>query len=138
MGDSAMIVVLGHTARFGFVPVLIGAFLARSERPDERDSRRLDGAEGLRGWSLACLPGGAGTVAAAGLAAGVLAFHEIESAVILQPAGLDSFPRQMLAFLHFFRRQELCCGALLTIGVGVAGGVLAVVCDGLAGVRWRR
>lgn len=138
MGDSTLIVVLGHIARFGFVPILIGAFLARAEPAEERDARRLDGAEGLKGWLIACLPAGLGTVAAAGLAVGVLSFHEIEAAVILQPAGLDSFARQMLGFLHYAKMQELCAGALLTILVGVVGAVLAVICDRLAGVRWRR
>ena len=76
--------------------------------------------------------------AAAGLAVGVLAFHEIEAAVILQPAGLDSFARQMLNFLHYAKTQELCAGALLTVLVGVVGAALAVICDRLAGVRWRR
>jgi ABC-type Fe3+ transport system permease subunit len=135
MGDSAAIVVLGHLARFGFVPAVVGAYLARAEPIDERDSRRLDGAEGLKGWALACLPGGLGTVVAAGLAAGILSFHEIESAVILQPPGLDSFPRQMLGFLHYARTQEVCAGALLIMGVGVLGAGLAVVCDAASGNR---
>lgn len=137
MGDSELIVGLGHLARFGFVPAMIGALLAGSEPPEERDSRRLDGAEGLAGWARACLPAGVGTVAAAGLAVGLLSFQEIESAVILQPPGLDSFPRQMLAFLHYARTQELCIGALLTMAVGVLGAVLAVVSDAGAGIRWR-
>jgi ABC-type Fe3+ transport system permease subunit len=137
VAESPGIVVLGLTARFGFLPMLIGVLLARAESASERDSRAIDGALGLKGWMSACLPAGVGTVAAAGIGAGILGFHEIEAAVILQPAGVDGLPRQMLGFLHFARTQELCAGALLTVGVGALGAVLAVACDRLAGVRWR-
>jgi ABC-type Fe3+ transport system permease subunit len=138
LGDSSTVVILGQLARYGFLPGLIGVVLARSEPEDERASRRLDGADGLFGWARACLPWGAGSIAAAGMALGILGFHEIEASVILQPPGVDSFARQMLQFLHYARTQELCVGALLTMAVGLALAALVAAVDRLAGIRWGR
>lgn len=135
IGDSSVIILLGHIARFGFVPLLVGSYLAQTEPRAERDSRRLDGADGLWGWAWASLPGGLATAVGAGVAAGVLAFHEIEAAVVLQPPGLESFPRQMLQFLHYAWTQELCAGALLVILVGLAGAVVVGVLGRLGPAR---
>lgn len=121
--------ILGHLARFGFLPALVGCWLARTEPQAENLLRRIDGADGFRGWLSACLPTQAGSLLAAALACGALSFHEIESAVILQPPGADSFARRMLELLHFARYEDLSAGAIYVLSTGL---ILALAAAWLA------
>lgn len=119
MADTAFVLVVGHTARFGFLAVLGGWWLARSEPSGLRDLMRLDGVGFGRGWLAARLPPGAGPLAGIGLGMAALSFHEIESAIVLQPPGTESFARLMLENLHFARMEALSAGALYAIGGGL-------------------
>jgi len=131
LADSAWIVVLGHTARFAFVPALVGVWLAAIEPPQERELRALDGALGFTGWTLACLPVQAGALIAAGLAAAALSLHEIESAVVLQPTGSPSLAQLLLNDLHQLRMQDLsAAGVVLVSGGLIIAGIAA------AGMWW--
>jgi ABC-type spermidine/putrescine transport system permease subunit II len=131
VGDTWVIVVLGHVARFGFLGALLGVWMARSEPEDERRLRAIDVGGSLRGWARAALPPQGGVLAAGSIAAGLLSFHEIEAGVVLQPPGLDSFARQMLQLLHFARTEELSAGVLIVLGIGT---VAAGACVALASV----
>jgi ABC-type Fe3+ transport system permease subunit len=123
LADSPWIVVLGHTARFGFVPALIGCWLAAIEPRQERDLRALDGALNFKGWAGACLPVQAGALVAAALAAAALSLHEIESAVVLQPPGSPSLAQLLLNDLHQLRMQDLSAAGVVLVagGLFVAG-----------------
>lgn len=129
LADSGVVLVVGHTARFGFLAALAGWWLARSEPAELRDLMRLDGVGFGRGWMAARLPPGAGPLAGVGLGLAALSFHEIEAAVILQPPGTESFARVMLENLHFARMEALSAGALYAIagGLGLALGAVWVL-----------
>jgi ABC-type Fe3+ transport system permease subunit len=129
--DTPWIMVLGHTARFGFVPALVGCWLAAIEPRQERDLRALDGALNLRGWLGASLPVQAGALIAAALAAGALSMHEIESAIVIQPPGSPSLAQVLLNDLHQLRMQDLSAAGVILVGGGlIAAGVAAL------GVWW--
>lgn len=121
--------ILGHVARFGFLPALVGCWLARTEPQAENLLRKLDGADGFKGWLGACLPTQVGCLVAVALACAALSFHEIESAVILQPPGADSFARRMLELLHFARYEDLSAGAIYVLSIGL---ILALAAAWLA------
>ncbi len=125
LADSAWILVLGHVARFGFVAILLGAWLARLEPTDQRDSRRVDGATGVVGFLRAALGPGLGGVAGAGLVGGILSFHEIEASIVLQPPGSGGIAHMILGFLHFARQEEMSAAGVVFLGgsviLGVAG-----------------
>jgi iron(III) transport system permease protein len=122
--DSAAIVSLGHLARFGFVPALVALWLGATSTREAVAMQRLDGADSPAGWLRATLPVHLPLLAASILAVGALSLHEIESTVMLAPAGTDSLSRSMLEFLHFARRTELSIGTLIllsgSLGLGVA------------------
>jgi ABC-type Fe3+ transport system permease subunit len=132
IADSPAILILAHTARFGFVAALAGWWLARTEPRELRDLRRLDAGDSLRGWLLASIPSQAGILAGASLAVGLLSFHEIEAAVMLQPPSSSGggFAWLMLQQLHFARTQELAAGMVYIIGGGLT---LALVAAWLLG-----
>jgi ABC-type Fe3+ transport system permease subunit len=119
LADSAWIVVLGHTARFGFVPALIGCWLAAIEPRQERELRALDGALNFAGWAMASLPVQAGALIAAGLASAALSLHEIESAIVLQPPGSPSLAQMLLNDLHQLRMQDLSAAGVVLVGGGL-------------------
>ena len=119
--DWSGIVAIGHLARFGFVVVLLVLWTDRSEAPELGGLRALDGADGVRGWTLAVLPTRAPAIAAGAIVIATLGLHEIEAAVMLAPPGTDSLARRMLELLHFARERELSSGALLLLGASLAG-----------------
>ncbi|MFM9994647.1 MAG: hypothetical protein ACKVU4_02475 [Phycisphaerales bacterium] len=127
-------VVLAHAARLGFVAALVGAWAWRMESAERREMRALDGGDSFAGWFRGALPTQLGPVLSVGVAVGLLSFHEIEAAVMLQPPGLGSFPLQMLQLLHYNRMGDLSAGVVLVGGCGLAAAALVVV---LAGIRRR-
>jgi ABC-type Fe3+ transport system permease subunit len=131
IADSPWIVILGHTARFGFVPALLGLWLAALEPRQERELRTLDGALNFKGWLHACLPIQAGALIAAALATAALSLHEIESAIILQPPGSPSLAQMLLNELHQLRMQDLSAAGIVL----VTGGLLIAIMAALA-LRW--
>lgn len=128
--DSAALVVLAHLARFAAVAGLAGVWLRVTEPREAEDARMVDGVAGLWGrrgwwgWWAACWPGQRGVIVGAGLAAGVLSFFEIESAIVVQPAAMQNLSRQILGYLHFARTEEFSAAAvmLMTAGLAVAAG----------------
>jgi ABC-type Fe3+ transport system permease subunit len=131
LADSPWILVIGHTARFAFVPALIGCWLAAIEPRQERELRALDGALNFTGWAMASLPIQAGALIAAALATAALSLHEIEAAVVLQPPGTPSLAQVMLAYLHQLRMGDLSAAGVVLVGGGLIVAIIAAL-----GVRW--
>jgi ABC-type Fe3+ transport system permease subunit len=119
--DSPAILVIGHVARFGFIGALVGHFLAAAEPRDLRNIRLLDAGPSFRGFVVAALPPQIGTVLAASLAIGLLSFHEIEAAVLLQPPSAigGGLPWQMLQWLHFARMEDLSAAVLCVLAAAI-------------------
>lgn len=139
--QTSTIVVLTHVCRFGAVAALAGAWVARAEPRELAGLRALDGATGPMGWLASC-PGSTWVAAAgAGLGMGLLSLYEIESAVIVQPPGVENLARQLLALLHFSRDEELSAAAVWLVGLGLIpalGAGAAVMLGGRrGGRRWR-
>lgn len=119
--------VCAHAARFLAIAALVGWWWGARESREVGDQRRLDGARDL--WSWVATTGG-GAPLLAGLAGGVcaaLSLHEIESSIILQPIGVQSLPRVLLAALHFARTEELASGVLVMVSLGAGPAVVASV-----------
>jgi ABC-type spermidine/putrescine transport system permease subunit II len=125
LGDGPWALLAAHVARFGWIGAVGGVLLARGEGA-ARDLRRLDGARGLSAWIRACLPAHRGALLATGVVTGMLALHEIEASIVVQPPGLTSMAQTMLGFLHYSRMDELGVGVTLLGGVATAAaGLLA-------------
>lgn len=134
-GDSIWPVVLAHVARFGFVGVLTGWWLAGLETSDERGARLMLGGDGLGAWAALCLRPNIAAVIGVGLGAAALSLHEIEATVLLQPAGLPLLAQYLLERLHYNRNEELCAAC---INVLVIGTVLAAGAGWMVGLAVRR
>ncbi|MDX2148911.1 MAG: hypothetical protein SFZ23_15455 [Planctomycetota bacterium] len=133
--ESIAPVVGAHVARFGALAAAIGAWVALTEPRALAEMIRLDGASGWRGWLGAVVPRQLPALVGAGLLVAALSFQEIESAVMVQPAGVQSFPRVVLAHLHFFRTRDLAaCAAWATL----IGGGFAAIGVGLIGLSRAR
>lgn len=113
-------VALAHIARFGFIGVLAGYWLARQEARDVHDARTLDGATGLWAWARAGLGGRGGALVGVGLAVLALSLHEIEAAVIVSTPGSPSLPQRLLDLLHYNRDEQLAGAAINLVAVGAA------------------
>ncbi len=119
-------VVLAHVARFGFVAALVGWWAARCEPVEERALRVIDGADSLPGWFRTAWPAQSGLILAGAAAVGLLSFHEIEAAMMLQPAGFQSFPQQMLQLLHYNRMEDVATAVVVVLGCGLLASGLVV------------
>lgn len=130
--SGVWLVVFTHLARFGFVAVLGGWWLASVQSREQRWNRELDGGVTLAAWSMVTLRPQAATVAGFALAVGALSFHEIESTVYVLPPGLANLPQQLLDFLHYARDEQLSAAAVNMLGVGtlVAIGAAWLISEG--------
>jgi len=131
LADGPLILVLAHLARFGAAAAAAGAWMALAEPRECRDMRRLDGAEGLRGWWGAAVAGRAAVIPATGVAVGLLSLHEIEASIFVQPPGVGSLARTVLALLHFNRSEELSAAGVWIVG----GGLLIALAVAAAAAR---
>lgn len=128
LGETMVPVVAGMLARVGFVAVWTGIVLGLTESRDERDVRRIDGADGLIGWVEGTLCSKPGVAWATGIAMFALAFQEIEAVVLTLWPGGSLLSRKVLDDLHFFRTRELAAGVvILGSVVGITGVLVAWV-----------
>ncbi|MFN7020514.1 MAG: hypothetical protein ACK4WH_04195 [Phycisphaerales bacterium] len=125
--ESAAVIVLAHAARFGFVGVLAGWWLARAETREERWNRELDAGRSAAGWWRARVMGGGGVSAAgAGVCAGALSLHEIEATVMVAPPGRQNLAQQVLDMLHYARDEQLSAAAVNLLGIGAVVAAVGV------------
>ncbi|MBX3358303.1 MAG: hypothetical protein KF745_07730 [Phycisphaeraceae bacterium] len=127
VSDTPIILVLAHTARFGFIPMTLGWWLAALESRAERDLRRPEG-DSLRAFVLARLlnPAAGGLAALGGaVAVGILSIHEIESTIMVLPPGNASLSQQVLEYLHYARDERLAACAVNLLAVAVAAAYLS-------------
>lgn len=115
--DAAAAVAVS-AARTVFVGALAGLIVARSEPPDERAARALDGAGDAWGWLRANRARAWRLGAGVWLGALALGLHEIEGAVLVRAPGAGNLPQQMLSDLHYARLEQLSAGG---VAVGLAG-----------------
>jgi ABC-type spermidine/putrescine transport system permease subunit II len=120
LAQGPTVVLAMHLARVGPVIALAAIWLACSEPAPLRDARRIDDAESVTGWAMGRLTGHLGIVALAALAAAAMSLHDIESSVMVQPAGVPSLPRKILNDLHFFRSQEIAAAVLTLLAVSAS------------------
>ncbi|MEL7474092.1 MAG: hypothetical protein AAGK04_12310, partial [Planctomycetota bacterium] len=113
---------LAHLARFGFVAALAGCWLAATEPAHARDIRAIDGVSTPRRWLGAVGPWALAPLAPVALVVALLAFHEIETAVLLTPPGRGNLARKLLDQLHFQRTEELSAACIV---LGIASLALA-------------
>jgi len=122
LGASQMIVPVAHLARFGYIAVLVGWWVAREESAERRDLRRVDGATGMLGWLRACLAAQWQPVVGTAVLLFVLSFHEIEATVQVQQPGQHALAQQLLDWLHMARDENLAAAAVNLLGLsGVLG-----------------
>ena len=140
LGDSVMesdaMIVVAHVARFGFVAMLVGEALRRSEAKELRSLRRLEREGGtLAAWWGASFRPAIGVLIGMGLLGGVLSGHEIETTILVQPsAGSGGLAHVVLGYLHFQRMDDLAASAVHIVGASLALGAVAAV---LTGWSWR-
>lgn len=116
--DSLVPISLAHLSRFAIIPVFAGAFYATLEPASLRDARTLMATSPhamLRGWIRAELARGWGAAFGLGIALACLSIHEVESSIVIQPAGTSSLPQTILAQLHFARQEEMAAAAIVVL-----------------------
>ncbi len=116
---GASVVVLTHLARFGFVAVMAGWWLARLRGPEHRWLVRIDCGRSLPGWWEASVRPFTVSVVGAAVCLGALSLHEIESTVFVLPPGVANLPQQLLDYLHYARDEQLSAASINLVGVGV-------------------
>jgi len=126
--DTSLIVILVHTARFAFIPVLVGWWLAQTENRSLFDLSRIDGAETMVGWFRACYLANAWPAVAAAVAVAMLSFQEIEASIMVIPAGYGSMSEWMLQQLHYLRQDALAAGVLFMLIPALAAALLTSWC----------
>lgn len=135
-----VLVVGAHVVRFVFVAVVAGLYAAGLEEGRLREVREGLGGGGVRGWASACVRRHAGICAGVFLVMSVLSLHEIESSVVLLPAGGAQLPQRLLEYLHFNRSERLGASVvnLFVLSLPVAwGGLLLLMRGGLIRARAR-
>ena len=130
--DWPGVVAIGQVARFGFLPALIALWMVRATAPEVIAMRRLDGADGVRGWLGTALRSQAPGLVGASLVCAAMSLHEIEVTVMLAPAGTDSLARSMLEWLHFARMEMLTVGSLTLLCAALAAGGVVALLGGFA------
>lgn len=134
LADSSLAVGLGHLARFSFVPILVGWWLARTEPADARDLRRVEGVGGLTGYMSTILPTQLPALLGVAAILAALSLHEIESAIMLTPPGGGGLAHRILGFLHYSKMGDL---SVASAGLTVFAIALAA-CVAALGGRWER
>ncbi len=128
--DSSLIVALAQLSRYGFLGAVSGVWLSRTDWREFRELRRIEGAGGLIGWALLCLPlqwVGLSGVLFAGLA---LSLNEVEATTMVVPPGSGVFAMTLLGFMHYSRLEDLSIAGML---LGCVGGFIGLVLYLLAG-----
>jgi len=133
--ETRLIRVAADLSRFGIVAVLAGCVAAGAETDAHRAARRIDGADTPAGWIRTNLPIGIGLIVAAGLAVALLAFHEIEAAVIVQPPGIASLAQRILGYLHYARTEAMSAAGVVLIGGGALLALAAASLVSIATIR---
>jgi len=121
--------IVAHVARFGFVGIVVGWLLGRSEPSELRETRLLLGGSEARAWWLTS--GRSTAILAAGVFVAGLAMsvQEIEATVILSPPGERGLAVAMLEQLHYNAQEQLMAAGLSISGVSL---ILALVVGGAA------
>ncbi len=105
ISHSPLMISIGYIARFGWLSVIVGYWVASHETRDIADQRQLDGATTLFTWMKAA---GSGTwlsaIAAGGIAA-IASLSEISMTVILTPPGYQVPAERLLNRLHYARED---------------------------------
>jgi ABC-type spermidine/putrescine transport system permease subunit II len=127
--------VLAAGARTAGIGALAGLVVARSEPPDERAARSLDGAGDALGWLRANRWRAWRLGAGVWLGGFVLALYEIEASVMVRPPGQGNLPQRMLSDLHYARLEQLSAGGAVMGLLGIAAGVAAGLALGIGGSR---
>jgi len=125
--DSWIMVALAHVTRFGIVGVLGGLWLKTIEDKATLDLMHTDGVSTVRGWWQASGVRLVGPWAAAALVAGVLSLHEIEAAVVVQPAGTLGLPQRLLNDLHQLRMEAMAAAAVWMLLIGLCLATLGLL-----------
>lgn len=124
-GEASFVsVVACHLARFGWLAVVAGWWLAQSEPAEQRALRQTEGGSWLAGWMGAAVRPRVAAVVGMALAAGSLSLHEIESTVFVLPPGSENLAQQLLDYLHYARDEQLSAAAVNLLGLGVVASLL--------------
>lgn len=125
VSSSLLVVVLAHTARFGFLPCLVAAWAAASEPREMADLRATEGRLDLPGFLRACVSPRGRTLVATGAAVAALSLHEIEAAIQVHPPGMELLARKILDHLHFSRMEDMAAAVVWVVGGAVVLGLVA-------------
>ncbi len=134
LADSSLAVGVGHLARFSFVPILVGWWLARTEPAEARDLRRIEGIGGPWGYLSTILPTHLPALLGVAAMLAALSLHEIESAIMLTPPGGGGLAHRILGFLHYSRMGDLSIASAGLTGFAIA----LAACVATLGGRWER
>lgn len=132
IADTSLAVAMGHLARFLFVPILAGWWLASTEPADARDLRRVEGVGGLSGYFAGIFPNQLPALIGVAAILTALSLHEIESAIMLTPPGGGGLAHRILGFLHYSKMEDL---SVASAGLALVAIALAILV-GLLGGRW--
>jgi len=115
---DAVLPALAHVVRFGLLAALVGAWLAGTQSPAQRDLARLEGAGAIRRLVEFALRPHWGVFAGVAVAGLLLSLQEIESTTIVLPPGPGCLAHTILGYLHFAREEQMCAAGVVLLGGG--------------------
>jgi len=135
---TAAIMIMGYLARFGFVAVLLGWWLARAEEREMLAMRELDGGTTLVGLWRAWRPRWLAAGGAAFAIVTVLSMGEVSVTALIQPPGFDAISAILLNNMHYQRSEMVALMARILIVLAAGAALAATIVISLFGRRWRR
>ena len=119
-------ILCGYLARFGFVAVLLGVWIAARESREERQMREVDGAVSLTARVRAGRPRWLAGSAAAFMIVTVLSMSEVVVTAHVQPPGFDAAAAILLNNMHYQRDAMVVLMAMILFACAfLAAGVAA-------------
>ncbi len=115
---DAALPAFAHVVRFGLLAALVGAWLAGTQSPAQRDLARLEGAGAIRRLVEFALRPHWGVFLGVAVAGLLLSLQEIESTTIVLPPGPGCLAHTILGYLHFAREEQMCAAGIVLLGGG--------------------
>jgi ABC-type Fe3+ transport system permease subunit/sugar lactone lactonase YvrE len=124
--DSFGMVVVCHTARFGFVAVFFARWLAADYPRDLADLVRLDGVGNWQTIRHVWWPTYRHTALAIVLVTVMLSVGEISATVIVLPPGMPNMAELMYNQMHYAQQEQVVVLSLLWIAIAVVAALVVV------------
>ena len=124
---SPVIIIMGYTARFGFLPMLIARWIALNHAQTTQNLATLDGARELPDWLASVGSSPVTTAIATAFIGAFLSLGEITTTILVTPPSIQSPAERLLNRLHYAREDAAMATCLIITIIVYLGGTLAAL-----------